>query len=86
MAGYVRNQPLVMFLELKKPNSESDPLVQLGIWASALLTRLKFLSLADVADLLPLPVLQVVGHDWKVYYLHCADSGAVVRWIPFLFQ
>ncbi|KAI9760622.1 MAG: hypothetical protein M1840_002379 [Geoglossum simile] len=78
MAGYVRNRPLVMFLELKKPNSESDPLVQLGVWSSALPTRLRLLSLKDAIDLLPLPVLQVVGHDWKVYYLHRDDSGAVV--------
>ncbi|KAI9861223.1 MAG: hypothetical protein M1813_005396 [Trichoglossum hirsutum] len=78
MAGYVRNKPLVMFMELKKANSESDPVVQLGVCASALLRRLTLLSRTKLMDLLPLPVLQVVGHDWKVYYLHYADCGDVM--------
>ncbi|KAI9762284.1 MAG: hypothetical protein M1840_001428 [Geoglossum simile] len=80
MAGYLRNKPLVMFMELKKANPGVNPVVQLGICASALLSRLNRLSHRDKTDFLPLPILQVVGHEWKVYYLHySASEGVMLR-------
>jgi hypothetical protein len=75
--AYLHDKPQVMVVGL---TTHRDPLVQLAIWSSALLNRLRLLAPSSAIKALP-PViaLQVVGHQWDIYYVHCDETGATVR-------
>ncbi|KAI9782832.1 MAG: hypothetical protein M1839_004583 [Geoglossum umbratile] len=82
LAPYLRNKPQVMILELKKVIPDSDPLIQLAIWSFALLNRLKLLLPDTSTVLCPVVALQVVGHEWSIYYVYHDETGAVKLYGP----
>ena len=71
-AGFIKKLPLIASFALKR-QAGTDPLVQLGIWSAALAERLGKLQGSGETEsgLMAIPEVTVVGHDWKVYYLHC---------------
>ena len=60
--------------------------MQLGIWSAALAERLgKLQGLGEKeSGLMALPVVTVVGHDWKVYYSYTTENGERVSLFRFL--
>src|SRR5271156_714581 len=75
-AGFIKKLPLIASFELKRQTG-TDPLVQLGIWSAALAERLGKLqgSGEKESGLMAIPVVTVVGHDWKVYYSYTTEDG-----------
>ena len=75
-AGFIKKLPLIASFKLKR-QAGTDPLVQLGIWSAALAERLGKLqgSGEKESGLMAIPVVTVVGHDWKVYYSYTAEDG-----------
>lgn len=73
-APYTQYRPLVASVELKTERSGVDPLVQLAIWTSAGFSALMDLSRTDAAPPAA-PVITIVGHEWKIYYVHL-DPGS----------
>jgi hypothetical protein len=52
--------------------------VQLGIWSASLSERLRKLQGQqgeNESELMAIPVVTIVGHDWKVYYNYTAENG-----------
>jgi hypothetical protein len=73
----IRYLPLISSFELKRQMAGIDPVVQLSIWSAALAERLTKLQGQGEkeSDLMALPVVTVVGHDWSVYYSYTTDNG-----------
>ncbi|KAI9779070.1 MAG: hypothetical protein M1839_007736 [Geoglossum umbratile] len=83
LALYLHDKPQVAIVELKKIIPDSDPFVQLAIWGFALLNRLRLLLPSDATKTLPPVVaLEVVGHRWSIYYVHCDEIGATTLYGP----
>ncbi|KAI9775064.1 MAG: hypothetical protein M1839_001456 [Geoglossum umbratile] len=62
---YLYDKPQVMVVGLA---THRDPLIQLAIWSSALLNRLRLLAPSNaIKDLPPVVALQVVRHQWDIY-------------------
>ena|SRR5271154_4093415 len=80
-AGFIKKLPLIASFELKRQMG-TDPLVQLGIWSVALAKRLGKLqgSGEKESGLMAIPVVTVVGHDWKIYYIYTTEDG---EWVSF---
>ena len=76
-AATIRYLPLISSFELKQQTAGTDPVVQLSIWSAALAERLRKLQGQGKkeSDLMALPVVTVVGHDWSVYYSYTTDNG-----------
>ena len=76
-AGFIKDLPLIASFELKRQVSGTDPLVQLGIWSAALDERLGKLQREgrEESELMVLPAVTIVGHDWKVYYSYVTEGG-----------
>lgn len=76
-AGYIKDLPLLASFELKRQVLGTDPAVQLSIWSAALAERLrKFQGPGEEeSDLMVIPAISVVGHDWKVYYSYTTKDG-----------
>ena len=78
-ADFIRDLPLIASFELKRQVLGTDPVVQLGIWSAALTERLRKLQgqgeKEKESELMALPVVSIVGHDWKVYYSYTTNEG-----------
>ncbi|ORY58186.1 uncharacterized protein BCR38DRAFT_489663 [Pseudomassariella vexata] len=64
----VRLRPQAIVIETKVDKSPTDPLLQLYTWARATCIRLQQLMLLNTADIITQPLLQAVGHDWKLWF------------------
>jgi hypothetical protein len=75
--GTIGYFPLISSFELKWQTPGTDPVVQLSIWSAALAERLRKLQGQGKreSDLMALPVVTVVGHDWSIYYSYTTDNG-----------
>ena len=62
-----RMRPQAVAFEAKLAAAGSDPLVQLTIWAAASFERLRQI-LSGKGILCTLPLVQVRGHDWHVWF------------------
>ncbi|KAI0146815.1 hypothetical protein GGR57DRAFT_478399 [Xylariaceae sp. FL1272] len=78
--------PIAVSIETKTPFSPDDPLVQLGLWTAAWHKRMEHLrshlswSGVDGKEeqlLVSLPLIQVVGHQWHVYF--ACDEGKSIK-------
>jgi hypothetical protein len=79
-ADFIKDLPLIASFELKRQTLGTDPLMQLGIWSAALAEKLGQLQeQGDESELRALPVMSIVGHDWKVYYSYTTEEGERVR-------
>ena len=76
-ADFIKDLPLIASFEIKRQTLGTDPLVQLGIWSAALSERLGKLQEQGETEskLMAMPVVSIVGHDWKVYYSYTTDKG-----------
>ena len=76
--------PIAVSIETKPQFSSQDPLIQLGLWTAAWHKRMSYLrsqlnwSAPDEAPprLVSLPLIQVVGHHWHMYF--ACDSGEAI--------
>ncbi|KAK9781969.1 putative PD-(D/E)XK nuclease-like domain-containing protein [Seiridium cardinale] len=85
----VQYTPIAVSIETKAQFSAQDPLVQLGIWTAAWHKRMDYLrdhlswgstsSSEQRLRLVTLPVIQVVGHQWHVYFAYDAGTSIVVH-------
>jgi len=67
-------------MEMKSETSAQDPLIQLGIWTAAwyehmydLRTRLT--GPGPKPPLVSVPIIQVIGHHWYIYFVEDATSS-----------
>ncbi|KAI3319231.1 hypothetical protein HD806DRAFT_288166 [Xylariaceae sp. AK1471] len=78
----VEKSPIAVSIETKSEIPRHDPLLQLGIWATAWHSRMYALraSIAGPNDTTPLlvtmPLIQVVGHVWRIYF--ACDVGTSI--------
>jgi hypothetical protein len=85
-ADFIKNLPLIASFELKQQSLGTDPLVQLGIWSAALAERLgRLQGQGKESELMAMPVVSIVGHDWKVYYSYTTEEGERVSFRSLLF-
>ena len=87
-ADFIRDLPLIASFELKRQALGTNPLVQLGIWSAALAERLGKLQRQGGKEsaLMAIPVLSIVGHDWKIYYSYTTEEGERVRYRFLIFK
>jgi hypothetical protein len=87
-AGFIKDLPLIASFELERQTLSTDPLVQLGIWSAALAERLRKLQGQGETEskLMAMPVVSIVGHDWKVYYSYTTDEGERVSYSFLVFK
>jgi len=87
-ADFIKDLPLIASFELKRQALGTDPLVQLGIWSAALAERLGRLQGRGEEEraLMAMPVVSIVGHDWKIYYSYTTEEGERVRFKFFMFK
>ncbi|KAI1258884.1 hypothetical protein F5Y18DRAFT_412081 [Xylariaceae sp. FL1019] len=80
------NAPIAVPIMTKTPFSPDDPLVHLGLWTAAWHKRMEHLrshltwsGAGGKEDqlLVSLPVIQVVGHQWHVYF--ACDEGKSIK-------
>lgn len=62
--SFIKNNPLIMDIEIKKTIQRRDPKVQLAIWASAALLKKRIMRW-DTS--LPMPGVAINGHSWEYY-------------------
>ncbi|KAH9209560.1 hypothetical protein DL95DRAFT_526791 [Leptodontidium sp. 2 PMI_412] len=85
--GYLQDKPLLWSAEMKKTVSGHDPLLQIGIWNSALFQRLEQLFERrrpgiKMSDILPIPAIVIRGPAWELYASYIVDEddrGRVLR-------
>ncbi|KAI0449593.1 hypothetical protein F5B21DRAFT_493812 [Xylaria acuta] len=88
----VADSPIALSVETKKALSPDEPLLQLGIWIAAWHKRMTYLrqlliALTRDADAQPsqrltsVPLIQVVGHDWDIYFA-CFAGGGITLYGP----
>ena len=67
--------PMFMHIEVKRPNTDKDPLIQLGAWTTAEFTKR---SLEGYSLDMPVCAIEVYGDDWNVYlvYARMDNPGA----------
>ena len=73
--SYIRNNPLILDIEIKKTFQPRDPEVQLAIWASAALLKKRHHKW-DTS--MPMPAIVVNGHNWH-YYIFFELNEELVR-------
>ena len=73
--SWIRNNPLILDIEIKKTLQPRDPRVQLAIWASAALLK-KRLMRWDTS--LPMPAIAINGHVWE-YFIFFERGKKLVR-------
>ncbi|KAF2963114.1 hypothetical protein GQX73_g10462 [Xylaria multiplex] len=73
----VRKSLITVSIETKPEVPQNDPLLQLGIWTTAWHSRMYILrpsaGLNPGARLVSLPLIQAVGHVWRIYF--ACDMG-----------
>ncbi|KAF2966635.1 hypothetical protein GQX73_g6918 [Xylaria multiplex] len=70
---------IAVSIKTKPSASSTEPLLQLGIWTAAWISRMYALrpsASRDPRPLVSLPMIQVVGHDWAVYF--ACDMGSYI--------
>ncbi|KAJ8108998.1 hypothetical protein ONZ43_g6260 [Nemania bipapillata] len=81
--------PIGLSIETKRanPSGAGDPLVQLGVWVAAWHKRMTFLRDTLIRygknlsqewaneDLVSVPLIQVLGHKWKMYFARFTSSN-----------
>ena len=72
--AYISDTPLCFHLEVKKPQSDRDPTVQLAVWVAGQLEKQK---LHGWDTTVAMPGITVSGHDWK-YFLFFERLGNLV--------
>lgn len=88
-AGYapLRKDLIAVSIETKTERSSDDPLVQLGIWTASWHKRLCYLRQEAVQRyglpltqrrLVTVPLIQVVGHNWDLYFACFGVSSITV--------
>ncbi|KAI9778260.1 MAG: hypothetical protein M1839_008284 [Geoglossum umbratile] len=83
LASYLHNKPQIAVMELKKAIPNKDPLIQLAVWSFALLNRLRLLLPSSTMKTIPpVAALQVIGHQWSIYYVHCDETGTTKLYGP----
>lgn len=75
----LKESPIAVSIETKTETSGQDPLIQLGVWTAAWYQRMYDLRLqltgpGPKPQLISVPLIQVVGHQWQVYFAQ--DMGA----------
>ena len=73
--SYIRNNPLILDIEIKKVLQPRDPQIQLAIWASSALVKKRLMGW-DTG--LPMPAVAINGHSWD-YYIFFEVGGNLVR-------
>lgn len=63
-ASFIKNNALILDIEIKKVVQPRDPKVQLAIWASSALLKKRLISW-DTS--LPMPAVAISGHSWEYY-------------------
>jgi len=88
MTAAINYLPLIASFKLERQTPSADPVVQLGIWSAALAERLRKLQGQGKKEneLMALPVVTVVGHDWSVYYSYTTDNGERVSFRLLVFE
>lgn len=76
----LKDSPIAVAMEMKSENSSQDPLIQLGIWTAAWYEHMYDLRtvLAGPGPKPPLvsvPIFQVIGHQWYVYFVQDAVTS-----------
>ncbi|KAI0513270.1 hypothetical protein F5B22DRAFT_611886 [Xylaria bambusicola] len=79
----VTYSPIAVSIETKPQFSSQDPLIQLGLWTAAWHKRMSYLrsqldwsTTAAPQRLVSLPLIQVVGHHWHMYF--ACDLGSSI--------
>ena len=58
---------MYLHIELKRPNTDKDPLIQLGAWTAAEFTKRSF----EGYDLdMPVLAINIYGDDWNLYLVY----------------
>ena len=67
--------PIFIYVEVKRPNTDKDPLIQLGAWAAAEFIKRTF---ENYSLDMPICAIDVCGDDWNTYlvYARIDDAGA----------
>lgn len=79
----VRFNPITVNIEVKPPGSgKNDAMVQLAIWVAAQFKKLNILS-GEVVTI-PIPLVWVEGHEWRVYVAFQKANGELVSIIRLL--
>ena len=65
--------PTFIYIEVKRPNTDKDPLIQLGAWAAAEFTKRTFEKYS--LDM-PVCAIDVCGDDWNLYLVYARMNGA----------
>ncbi|POS75351.1 hypothetical protein DHEL01_v206248 [Diaporthe helianthi] len=80
----LKESPIAVAIETKTDTSAQDPLVQLGIWTGAWYKHMYDLReyLAGPGPkprLVSVPVIQVVGHQWQVYFAQDMGESIIIH-------
>lgn len=84
----LKESPIAVSIETKTDTSAQDPLIQLGIWTAAWYQHMYDLRVHLVGPgpkprLVSVPLIQVVGHQWQVYFAQdMGDSINVYGPVP----
>ncbi len=67
--------PIFIYIEVKRPNTDKDALIQLGAWAAAEFTKR---TLENYSLDMPVCAIEVNGDDWDMYLVYASidDTGA----------
>lgn len=67
--------PMFMHIKVTHPDTDEDPLIQLGAWTAAEFTKR---TLEKYSLDMPVCAIDVSGHDWDMYlvYARTNDAGA----------
>ena len=74
-SSFTNFSPMFTHIEVKRPNTGKDPLIQLGAWTSAEFTKR---SLEEYNLDMPVCAIDVCGDDWDIYLVFASmiDAGA----------
>ena len=59
--------PMFIYIEVKRPNTDKDPLIQLGAWAAAEFMKR---TLEKYSLDMPVCAIDVCGDDWNMYLVY----------------
>ena len=77
--SYIRNNPLILDMEIKKTLQLRDPEVQLAIWAGSALLKKRYHKW-DTS--MPMPAIAINGHQWDYYiFFEMNDDLVCLSWL-----